>query len=143
MASPDEFYNGTLDAFRHGKMAAYAVFDLGLSPQLKLHELPRANVYLTQSIMRKAIDKHCMELQALRNLPGLISKPLKLYRSSTEPGSIVFMLDLMHEAEHVVAATIYAKHPDFGMCHMVKSLHHRAAFHFPLWEKQGLLIYQK
>jgi hypothetical protein len=143
MASPDEFYNGTLDAFRQGKMATYAVFDLGLSPQLKLHELPRANVYLAQGVMRKALEKHHMDLQTLRNLPGLISNPLKLYRSNTEPGSIVFLLDLMHESEHVVAATIYDKHPDFGMCHWVKSLHHRAAFHFPLWEKQSLLIYKK
>jgi hypothetical protein len=143
MASPDEWFNGTLDAFVTGTLPAYSVFDLGLSPRLGINKLPRAQILMRQNILRKAVEKHEMDLVCLRNLPSSISGPIMIFDSNSDNRSVVWVLDIFYGAKRVVAVTEYMKHADFGMIHMVKSVHPRDVEHFARWEKLGLLIYKK
>ncbi|MEI6351409.1 MAG: hypothetical protein WCP06_09905 [Verrucomicrobiota bacterium] len=143
MASPDEWFNGTLEAFRSGKLAAYVVFDLGLSPRLGIHRLPRAQMMMPQSVIRKAIAKHSIDLTLLQNLPSVISDPVRIFLSATEANSFVFQLKLVSNQEALVAAMEYCRHADFGMAYLVKSIHPRLRDHFSRWEERGLLLFER
>lgn len=143
MATPDEFFNQALDAFQQQRLPSYALFDLGLSPSLQLPLLPRANIYVHQSVIRKAAQKHGIDLSRLRNLPSLFNNPLQIFRSKTEPDSLVFQLALQREEEFIVAAMVHGLHPDLGPCHSVKSIHRRPIGQLARWALERLLLYQK
>jgi hypothetical protein len=143
MASPDEWFNGTLKAFHEGTLPKYVVFDLGLSPQLHLKKLPRASLLMPQSVMRKAMQKHRIDLDELLNLPSAIQSAGKLFHSKSDPHSTIFVTTIRISGEPLVAVAEYCKHPDFGMIYLVKSIHPRPSHQLKLWEEAGLLFFKK
>jgi hypothetical protein len=143
MASPDEWFNGNLKAFRDGTLARFVVFDLGLSPQLHLKKLPRAGLFMPQSVVRKAVQKHGIDLDLLKNLPSAIQSPEKLFHSKSDPNSMIFVTPIRISGEALVAVAEYGRHPDFGMIYLVKSIHPRPSHHFVLWEQEGLMCFKK
>jgi hypothetical protein len=143
MASPDEFFNGTLDAFLGRTLPKYVVFELGLSPNLGIKQFPRAVMFMPQSVLKKAVEKHAIDLGILRNLPSLLCDPLRLYVSRTVANSFVFKLKIKLGDDHMVAAAEYVNHADFGNSYMVKSIHARQEYQLAIWEADQLTLYTK
>lgn len=143
MASPDEWFNGVLEAFQNGTLAKYVSFDLGLLPTFGIHKLARARIMMPQHIVRKAVDKHHIELKLLKNLPSALANPVCLFLSKEGPESTVIQLDTKSDGESLVVVVEYLKHSDFGMTYLVKSIHPRPKHHFKLWEDAGLLLYSR
>ena len=143
MASPDDFFNGNLNAFRSGKLAKYVVFDLGLSPSVGRKEFPRALIFMPQSTLSKAVQKHNIDLNILSDLPTMLLGSDRIYRSKTVENSFVLRLSERWGGEYLVAALEYVKHADFGNSYMLKSIHTRPDEQFSRWDAEGLLLYKK
>jgi hypothetical protein len=142
MASPDEWFNGTLEAFKAGTLPKYKVFDLGLSPELGVKKMPRWQIIMTQAVVRKAVDKHKLPLRLLENLPSALTSPEEVYLSK-EQNSFVFRLAVQHENESIAVALERMKHSEFGIIYLLKSIHVRPDYQYALWEESGLLIWGK
>jgi hypothetical protein len=143
MASPDEFFNGTLAAFRAGTLPKYKVFDLGLSPELGIQPFPRAMIFMPQSVLFKAVEKHGIDLEILRNLPSLIGDLRALFKSKTVAHSFVIQLDATWQGHPLVVAVEHVRHPDFGTSYMAKSIHVRQTYQLDIWTNDGLRLFLK
>lgn len=143
MASPNEFYNGNLDLFKRAKLAAYFVFDLGLSPDIGHKHFPRAMMFMPQSVLKKAVSKHRIDLDVLVNLPHILCSPVAVFTSKTVPNSFVIQISSKWLGASLVVAIEHVHHADFGTSYMVKSIHPRPDDQIANWEAEGLLIYKK
>jgi hypothetical protein len=141
MASPDEWFLQTLQAFQAGTLERYKVFDLGLSPDLGVKRLARATMIMPQSVMRKALERHQIPIETLHPLPILLRRPIRVLRSKSDENTHIFQLSVALYGESIVVAAEYARHKDFGLIHLIKSVHPRPFHQIKLWIDEGLLIY--
>lgn len=142
MASPDEWFNSALHSFRARSLPAGKLLDLGFAPRVPVDGWLVAPVMMNQSVLRKAVEKHCLDTLAFVNLPSRVSSPVMIFDSHTHPGSFVLVTDLVIGDKPAVLAIHKTHTRNSGSFNAVRSIHLRDLYQIRLWLEDGLLRFE-
>lgn len=136
-------FNHEIDLLSKNKLPKNHIFKLG-DPTEKLLAagIPNLEIELSASrlLNKSKQEEHKFELTELRNLPILIQNPIAVFRSATQLGAFVVMLEIEKKGKPFVVA-LHLK--AFGNNHInsIRSIHYRKARHLINWIKEKLLLW--
>jgi len=110
MPTPDEWFNAQIEKFRTGGLSPQAAFDVGVAKKLTIE------------------GWEPLQYMAL---------PIMVFRSRTQPGSFVLLLDAKSNGEYLVAAVHYKELQGRGRFAFIQSVHHKSTQSILWWIEQG------
>ncbi|MCK5384586.1 MAG: hypothetical protein KAJ29_03350 [Alphaproteobacteria bacterium] len=106
----DALFFRQVDDVLAGKAARDLVLVLGDIPSVYLSlSVPCFKLIMTQQTLQKIITKHTLTVSIIKRLPVLLHSPVMVFKSASEPGAIVAMIDAKDKNGNTIIAII---HPD-------------------------------
>ncbi|WP_445205395.1 MuF-C-terminal domain-containing protein [Tenuifilum sp.] len=128
-------FNQDLVFLSQNRLPKNQIFKLG-KPSEKLIEagVPNFEIELSASrlLSKSKQEEHKFELLELRNLPILIQNPVAVFRSATQLGAFVVMLEIEKKGEPFVVA-LHVKSFSNTQINSIRSIHYRKAKHLINW----------
>jgi hypothetical protein len=131
------------DIFTQKRQLTYPIPVLKNSDILTKIGAREAPLVIAQKNVVKAREKHEMDVDAIKKLPGEIYKPVMVFKSATEDNSFVFLTELKNRKGVPVAAAVHLDQRMGRMVvHDIASVGKRELSEIGEWLKRGLLRYR-
>ena len=100
-------FNDDLDEFERNRLLSSRKFNLGRpSPILMSAGLNGVSIQMTQSVLRKHLDKHNLKTDDLRELPEAIRTPIMVYEWGDKARNSVIVVTSIPRGEERITTTI-------------------------------------
>ncbi len=98
-------FNEELDKFEQGKMRSSDKFDLGQPSDILIASgLNASEITMTQSVLKKHLEKHGLTTQDIKNLPNAIQSPIMVYEWGTKAKNSVIITSIPRGNERVTVS---------------------------------------
>ncbi|WP_286979075.1 hypothetical protein [Aminobacterium sp. UBA5514] len=95
LARDEAAFSKSVDEFLEGKFNKRSVIPVMTTPlALKLAGAEVLPVHMSESVLKKVIEKHQLSPEAIKSIPRAMADPVMIFRSETAPGRLVVMLDI-------------------------------------------------
>jgi len=101
---------------------------------------PDAKLQISQSVLKKATEKHEIELTQLIGLGAAIQSPLAVFASKRGDGHLVLLTEVTHAEGNIIAAIELDRQRDQYIVNDIRSLHPKDTDRVFHWIEDGLLL---
>lgn len=136
-------FSNFINRFENGEVTTGERFDFGAAPQIfTLLGRESKTMTMNTSVVSKAISKHNISLQEIKELPNNLSRPIMVFDSKIE-GSLVLLTELKSNDGKSVVAAIHFNNTSKGLqIAKIASVHGKEySGNIKSWIEQGLLRY--
>ncbi len=88
-AMADREFNEQLERYANGSMKSNEYITLGLPSGILSHFMPSNDIILRQAVVTKALKKHGLTTDNIKNLPSSIANPIFVFKSNNESVSVL------------------------------------------------------
>ena len=135
-------FNKFLEDYKKNKLGRNQAWYASLKNRM-LSYLPNSNrLRISQSVLTKAVNKHNIDVDSLRNLPELLANPIAVFKSARKDvNAKVVLIEAKDKDGNNVVVAINVEGNVYGTdVNDVTSIYGRENFgDFARWEEQGLL----
>jgi hypothetical protein len=134
-------FDQELDKYKNGTLPSGEILDLGLPSQLlQEHGIPNLPIRLTQKILKKAVNKHKVELSDLSGLLKHIHAPIAILRDKDIPQNRILVTEIRHKDGNIVVAVHVDVQRSFVEINDVRSIFPKNDKNAGKWIDEGLLL---
>lgn len=103
----NERFNEELDLFEKKEMRSNDKFNLGMPSDILIAAgLPYSQINMTQSVLRKHLDKHGLSVGDIKSLPEAIGNPVMVYEWGDKARSSIIITDMSVSDGRMVSVAI-------------------------------------
>ncbi len=100
-------FNEELEEFKDGRMSSNKKFDLGEPGKILIASGVRgSNITMTQSVLKKHLEKHNIGIDEIKDLVKAINKPMMVYEWGSKAKSIIIMTNIKRENGDKISVAI-------------------------------------
>lgn len=137
----DAFDQKLVQWWRH-ELGNEEILSLGApSPVLAKFDIdPAAGLQISQSVLRKALEKHEIALPQLVGMAPAIQAPIAVFASKQGPDHRVLLTEIRHSAGNLIVAVALNRQRDQYLVNDIRSVHPKDSERLRHWVEDGLLI---
>jgi hypothetical protein len=142
----DEEFASKIDDYQHGALPSHEVVNVSMPRGVLASFLPQRELVIRQATLRKAVEKHSIDLAELRTLPSNLEHPIFIL-SGNRPGTLTVLTEAHdQEGRNVLAAIEIGRtltpQPETRIeVSKIASLHGKDAEKLLYWIEGGRLLW--